>query len=131
MVIDDILIRKFRAPVYGSMVWIVVCDNIHKAIDAIEDMTHLRIAKEKDKPYIEAYTYANVDKTYKCHIILFVTPQAKPGAIGHECKHAVNFLFWYHDVKLSLTNDQPECYYLENFIDRVHDAVKYYGKKVL
>lgn len=130
MVVDDVLIRKFHAPVYGSMVWIVVCKNIHKAIDTVEDLIHFRIATEEDKPFLDAYTYGNLDSTNFCHIIIFVRYDAAPGRIVHESLHAMNILFSYHNVRRNRKDDDHECYYLEDIVNRVHSAISLYAKKV-
>lgn len=106
----------------------MVCKNIHKAIDTVEDMIHFRIAKEKDKPFLDAYTYGNLDGSTFCHIIIFVRDNVAPGRVAHECDHARNILFSYHGVRRSRSNDEPESSYLEVLVNKVHDAIKSYKK---
>jgi hypothetical protein len=130
MVVNGVLIRKFRAPLYGSLIWIVVCKNIHKAIDTVEDIISYRIASEEVKPKLDAYAFSFDDGCNKQHMI-FVTHRTSPGAIAHEAKHLLNHLFSYHGVKLSLVNDEPECHYLETFVNKIHFAVNHFKKNII
>lgn len=129
MITDNILIRKFRAPVYNSRVWIVVAKNIPVAIDKLEDMTHFPILKKEESGQIEVYTFSYWDE--RVYTFIFVHPKAAPGSIAHEAKHAVNHIFGYHGVKLSTSNDEHECYYLDMFVEKIHLAIKHYKKNVL
>lgn len=125
----DVLIKKFRAPVYRNSVWVVVCDNIEKAIDKVEDMIHYRIVKQEDKKFVDAYTYAYTDTTVFNRVILFFTPNVTVGRLAHEAKHAINMIFNYHGVKLSYANDEHECYYLEDFVNQICRTIKKFHKK--
>ena len=118
-----ILLQKSRLPVFKATIWIVIGNDVEKAIDYIEDKTSELIAKQKDKKYIRAYTYAYETTDHKRKYMLFFKYTAKPGEIAHEVKHLINILFSWHGYKLSLTNDEMECYYLEDIVDKVYDAI--------
>ncbi len=123
-----ILLQKSRLPVFKATIWIVIGNDVEKAIDYIEDKTSELIAKQKDKKYIRAYTYAYETTDHKRKYMLFFKYTAKPGEIAHEVKHLINILFSWHGYKLSLTNDEMECYYLEDIVDKVYDAISKYKK---
>lgn len=125
---NNILIRKTRIPVYRSRLWIVICPSLTKAIDKVEDQINTKIHSDKDKLSTRAYTYASIDENGAKTFILILRPASKPGEIAHETKHLLNIIFNWHGVKLSLTNDEPECYYLERMIDQVHNTIKQYKK---
>ncbi len=123
-----ILLQKSRLPVFKATIWIVIGNDVEKSIDYIEDETSEVIAKQKDKKYIRAYTYAYESPDNKRKYMLFFKYTAKPGEIAHEVKHLVNILFNWHGYKLSITNDEMECYYLEDIVDKVHSAIMRYKK---
>lgn len=123
-----ILFHKFRLPVFKATVWVIIGDTVEEAMNFAEDKTSEKIIKEKDKKYVKAYTYAYESETSKRRYMLFFTHKAKPGEIAHEVKHLINILFLWHGYKLSLTNDEMECYYLEDMVDRVHNTIKRYKK---
>jgi hypothetical protein len=127
---NNVLIRKLRAPVYKSSLWIVICKDIVKAIDTVEDLVDHRIIAQEDKKTTDAYTYGYYGHDGIQRIIIFVNHKAKPGRIVHEVKHAVNVIFNWNGTKLSLTNDEHECYYLETIVDKVYDAIKLFSRKI-
>lgn len=120
-------IKKIKVPTYGGPMWIVVSKNISSAIDKIEDIIYDSVHME-NRQY-RSYTFANDDNRGRYRIIIFIRPQSPPGEIAHECKHAVNLIFSSKGVKLSLCNDEHECYYLERIIDFAHRAISEYRKK--
>ncbi len=123
-----ILLHKSRLPVFKATIWIVIGNDVEKAIDYIEDKTSEIIAKQQDKKYIRAYTYAYETEDHKRKYMLFFKYTAKPGEIAHEVKHLINILFNWHGYKLSVINDEMECYYLEDIVDTVHDIISKYKK---
>lgn len=127
---SNVLIHKFRAPVYRNPIWIIVSDNIEKSFDVVEDMLHFRIVKDADRKLIDAYTYAYSDSSTFGRIFIFFHYNVRIGRMVHEVKHAINLIFQYSGVRLSLTNDEHECYYLETITDKVENAIKDYKKKV-
>jgi hypothetical protein len=129
MVVDNVLIHKFRAPVYRNIIWVVVSDNIEKSFDVVEDLVHFRIVKDKDRKLIDAYTYAYSDSSVFGRLFIFFHYKVHLGRMIHEIKHAVNLIFQYSGVRLSLTNDEHECYYLETITDKVLGVIKKYKEK--
>ena len=123
-----VVLHKFRVPVFKATVWVVIGTTIEKTIDFVEDKTSIVVAKEEDKKYIRAYTYAYENHRGVKKYILFFKYTAKPGEVAHEVKHLINTLFLWHGQKLSLTNDEMECYYLEDLVDKVWDSLKRYKK---
>jgi hypothetical protein len=126
----DVLINKFRMPVFNVAVWIVVGKSVRQAIDHIEDMISARIMKEEEKGYVRALTFSFEDDQRVKRFLLIFSNKATPGEIAHECKHLINMLFSFHGFKLSLTNDEMECYYLHDVVDRVHNTIKKYMRLV-
>ena len=120
------IIRKLRIPTYGGRLWVIVCPSIKHAIDRLEDMTNESIHLKDQRGY-QSYMYANTDERERHRVMMFFKPNAKVGDIAHECKHAVNIIFNYRGVKLSLTNDEPECYFLDWMVTAVDRAVKSYA----
>lgn len=123
----NLLIKKTRLQTYRSKFWVVVCPSISYAVDKIEDITHAKITTE-DMGSVRAYAYSYTDQRGARAFFLFLRPTSKPGEIAHESKHLVNFIFSYFGVKLSLSNDEPEAYFLERIVDTAHLAIKQYKK---
>lgn len=123
------LIRKLTVPVYKSALWIIVNPSVHAAIDYVEDMINTRIATDREKSYIRAMMFAEEKENRARRFMIFLSPKAKPGEIAHECKHLVNMVFKWHGERLSLSNDENECYYLEDIVDKVHKTIALYKKK--
>jgi hypothetical protein len=125
---NNLHITKLRLPVYGGSVWIIICPSIAKALDWAEDqMSHPIIAPE-DKSKSLGYCYSLYEEGRRRYL-LFLKPNAKPGTIAHECNHLVNMMFSWHGIKLSTSNDEAECYYLDFMVDRTHSAINTYKKK--
>jgi hypothetical protein len=130
--INEVQIRKFKAPGYNTRIWTVVSNSFLKSIDAVEDRIDHKMLTEEERTgsrSILAYTYAYTKATGGYHILIFLKPTAKPGIIAHECKHAVNFIFQWHGQKLSLDNDEHECYMLDWLVDQAHNSIKKYKSK--
>lgn len=121
-------ITKLKFPTYHSSLWIVIDKTLYSAFDKIEDITNERIVNPKEIRSIRAYTFAYEKESGGYRVILFFKQTVKPGEIAHEAKHAINVIFAWHGARLSLTNDEAECYTLEWIVDRCHDAIKKYKK---
>lgn len=128
MIKPTILFHKFRLPVFKATVWVIIGNTVASAIDFAEDKTSEKIIKNEDRKYTRAYTYAYENEQGKRKYMLFFKHTAKAGEIAHEVKHLINILFLWHGYKLSPTNDEMECYYLEDIIDRVHSTISRYKK---
>lgn len=126
---QDIYIRKLRVPVYNTSLWIVVSPSLIRSIDYVEDLIDIPILKEEDKKSARAFTFGYTNHKGAQRFILFLRPRSKPGEVGHEVKHLINIIFNWNGVKLSTTNDESECYYLETLLDKVHNTVNFYKKK--
>lgn len=126
---DSVLIRKTRVPTYRSRLWIVVSPSIIRAIDVVEDQIDTKVHGDKDKLSTSAYTYASIDEKGRKTFILFLRPGSKPGEVAHECLHVLNLVFLWHGVKLSLTNDEPQTYLMEDIVNKAHNAIKYYKRQ--
>lgn len=125
----NIEITKFRFPVFKSFISVIVSNNIAQAIDFMEDKMAQRIHDPATKKFTRAYMYAYEDELNKRKYLLFIKPSAKPGEIAHEVKHLINIMFKWHGYRLSIDNDELECYYLEDIVNRVHSAILRYKKK--
>jgi hypothetical protein len=107
---------------------VLIGNTVRQAIDYAEDKTSEKIAVEEEKKNIKAYTYAYEAEDGKKKYMLFFKYSAKPGEIAHEVKHLINILFNWHGYKLSITNDEMECYYLEDVVNKVHSTIARYKK---
>jgi len=123
------MVTKFKSPIYGTNIWIVVSNSFYRAFDDIEDIIDKKIVEPEEVKSIKAYTYAYERPDGKYRMILFFKPNSDPGIIAHESKHVVNLIFSWHGVKLSITNDEHECYLLGHIVNRCHNAIKKYKKK--
>lgn len=123
-----ILLHKFKVPVFKAVIQIIVGNTVGNAIDFAEDRTSLKIAKDSEKIALRAYTYAYENEQGKRRYMLFFKYTARPGEIAHEVKHLINILFRWHGYNLSLTNDEMECYYLDDMVDKVHNVINRYKK---
>lgn len=123
-----ILLHKFKLPVFKVTIWVLIGNTVRQAIDYAEDKTSEKIAVEEEKKNIKAYTYAYEAEDGKKKYMLFFKYSAKPGEIAHEVKHLINILFNWHGYKLSITNDEMECYYLEDVVNKVHSTIARYKK---
>jgi len=123
-----VLIRKYRVPAYRTRLWVVVSPSLMASIDKVEDLLDHKIIKDKDRKSTRAYTYCFEDHKGRYQMLCFYNPHSKPGEIAHEAKHTLNIIYQWHGVKLSLTNDEPECYLLEWMVDRIHQTIKDFKK---
>ena len=128
MIINDVLIRKLKIPVFKTRLWIVISKSISKSIDTVEDIIDHKIIEESGKRSTKAYMYAYEHVDGKYTLILFLKDTAKPGTVAHECSHAVKVCLHWHGVKPSYTNDENEAYMLEWLVDQVHFTLKRYNK---
>ena len=122
-------IYKFKAPLYKTQVWVVVGSSVGKSIDYVEDLIDFKIHSDENRSSTRAYTYSYVAENHKQRALLFFKEGAKAGEIAHEVKHLINILFSWYGVKLSTANDEHECYYLEQIIDKVHYYMDKHKKK--
>lgn len=118
-----IVVDKFKFPLFNSTIWVIIGTTVKYAIDHMEDITCEKIAVDEEKKSISAYTYAYQTEDGKKRYMLFFKPYARPGEIAHEAKHIINILFNWHGQKLSTTNDELECYYLEHLVNKVHKSI--------
>lgn len=122
------VIEKFKVPIYRSLLTVIVTNTIMKSIDLLEDQVDVKVHSDSERSSTRAYTFAYVEESGVKKFYLFLRPNCKPGELVHEIKHVVNLIFLWHGAKLSLTNDEPECYYLEQITNKVFEAVKKYNK---
>lgn len=115
-------IKKLRVPVYRNVLWVIVSNNLTSAIDYMEDLTDENIHMQ-DKHY-QAYTYAGITEKGTPRIMLFLTPKSPLDLVCHEVKHVVNLVFAYNGVRLSLSNDEHECYYLQEVLKMVLEVLR-------
>lgn len=115
------IIRKFRLPIYSDRIWVVVHPSIRKAIDHVEDQIDQTILKSPNNADALCFTYKDTNGTNRT--ILFFKPTVNPGVIAHEAKHAINFIFAWSGVRLSIDNDEPECYLLEYLVNKIHSIL--------
>lgn len=120
---NRVAITKIKAPVYNTPVWIVISQSFYAAIDKVEDLIDKKIAEDNYIKGLHALTYIYYDHKGSPRIIFFFKPNSRPGLIAHESKHAVNAIFAYNGVRLSVSNDESECYYLDWLVERCHNAL--------
>ncbi len=120
--------EKYNVPIYRSLLTIIVTNNVMKSIDLLEDQIPVKVHSEEERNSTRAYTFAYVAENGAKKFYLFLRPNCKPGELVHEIKHVVNLIFLWHGAKLSLTNDEPECYYLEQVVDKVFATVARYKR---
>lgn len=130
MLINNVFIKKLKIPVYGSSLWVVISDNIPRAIDTIEDLIDKRIEEDTKKKSYGALSYAYEDHDGRYRLMIFLKNNASAGEVAHEANHTVNTVLLWHGVKPSFTNDEAECYLLERIVDKVHNVLKQYHKAV-
>lgn len=123
-----ILFHRFRVPVFKAVIWIIVGNTVENAIDFAEDKTAEKIADYEERKTLRAYAYAYTNEQGKGRYMLFLKYTAKPGEIAHEVKHVINLLFHWHGYRLSATNDEMECYYLDDMVNKVHNVINRYKK---
>lgn len=128
-----ILVHKFKLPVFKATVHIVVGNTIREALDWAEDRTSEVLGKytEKEKLSMRANTQAYTDESGRGKYYLLFKYTAKPGEISHEVKHLINLAFMWHGHALSAENDEMECYYLEDIVDRAYRTVQRFRKKYI
>jgi hypothetical protein len=125
---NKVLIKKIRLPIYNTSFWIVVSKSLHKAVDTVEDLIDNQIINPEDKKSIRAYMYAYTDPEGKPKVMVFLKPTAKPGEIAHEVNHAMNVVFCWAGMRISTSNDEHQCYYLEYMVDKVHKTLESFKK---
>jgi hypothetical protein len=128
--VGDVLIKKLKAPIYETALWIIISPNVIRSIDAVEDIVDHRIIKEEGKKSTDAYTYAYQEHDGTMKVLVFLTNKASAGRIAHEANHAVNFILGWHGVKPSFSNDEGESYYLEQIVDKIHRTIKQYNERI-
>ncbi len=120
-------IKKVKIPTYGGKLWVIISPSIKHAIDKVEDITFENIHMKDQRGYV-SYMYSGLDEKQKHRVMIFIKPNATPGEIAHECKHAVNIVFSYRGIRLSVSNDEPECYLLDWMVTTVHRTLDEYRK---
>ncbi len=123
-----VLITKTRVPVYRSSLWVVISNSVINAIDHVEDQVNIKIHSDEHRNSTKAYAFGQVDESGKKQFMLFLKPNCQPGELAHEVKHIVNMIFNWHGVKLSVTNDESECYFLERITNKVYHTINQYKK---
>lgn len=124
-------IKKLKAPLYRTPIWVIVHPSISKAIDFVEDKVDfpLESRKQKGEGRSTMATAISLEDPQGCQrVFLFLRPSSKPGEIAHECKHTLNRIFQWYGVRLSVTNDESECYYLDWLVDHAHSVINKYKK---
>lgn len=128
---SNILVHTFRLPLFKGTVYVVVADNIRTAIDWAEDRTSEVLGRdsEEEKISTKAAIHAFMDEKGKSKYFILLNHSTTPGTIAHEVKHLINMAFSWYGYKLSLTNDEMECYYLEDIVNKVYNTVQRFKKK--
>lgn len=126
---SKVLVHKFKLPVFKGTVYIIVGNTTQAAIDWAEDKTSEVIAKPEHKKSIKAYAYCYLEENGKSTYMLFFSHTAKPGELAHEAKHMLNNAFVWYGHKLSPHNDEVECYYLGEIVNKCYNTIKRWKKK--
>lgn len=124
---SKILIKKYKIPTFNYQLQVIISPSLQQAINLVEDRTHVKIPADGIAA-TSAFAYFYSDEKNRAVFMLFLRPTSKPGEIAHEAKHLVNFVFSYAGVRLSLTNDESECYFLGRIVDMVHNTINNYKK---
>lgn len=124
---SKILIKKYKIPTFNYRLQVIISPSLQQAINLVEDKTHIKIGLEQVGS-VKAFAYFYQDDSNRAVFMLFLRPSSRAGEVAHEAKHLVNFIFQYAGVKLSLTNDESECYFLERIVDMAHNTINQYKK---
>lgn len=124
-----VLFQTFKLPIFEATIWVIVANTLQAGIEYARDKTSEIILKDEDIKGTAAYTYAYCSEKGVKQYILFFKYNTSPGTIAHETKHLINILFSWHGYKLSISNDEMECYYLGNIVDKVYKIVNIYKTK--
>ena len=125
-----VFIRKYKPHTYTTRMWVVVSMDLEKAVSVVEDQTHYSL--NLGPSYLKSadvITSMIIDHDGSQRIFIFIRPTVSNGRVAHEANHAMNYIFSHHGVKLSLTNDEHQCYYLEMIVDRIYRALDRFIKK--
>ena len=125
---NEVIVSKFRAPTYGLSIWVVVCRSFKKSSDFIEEHFDEKCMDKEDMASTRAFAFCPYDENGVPHVVLLFKPHATINEICHECNHAKNLIFQYHGVKLSLSNDESESYFLGWMAGACDRAIKKYKK---
>ena len=124
-----VLVHKFKLPAFKGTVYIIVGRTTQAAIDWAEDKTSEVIAKPEDKKSIKAYSYSYQKENGGSVYMLMFSYTAKPGVMAHEAKHLLNCAFVWYGHKLSPHNDEVECCFLEEIVNKCYNTVQRFRKK--
>lgn len=128
MIKADVGFFRFKLPVYNATIWVFISKSLYKSVELARDKSSETIIKDEDIKNTAAYTFSYKTETGGQRYMLFLKPNSKPGEIAHEAKHLINQLFSWHNYKLSVTNDEFECYYLELVVDKIHHFINKFKK---
>jgi len=112
--------KIFKVPIYKGKFAVCIGDNIHEAGEAIG----LRLTESA-----EGFLALAVSKENNKGVWAVLFPKESiylHGAIAHEAKHIVNYIFADRGVLLDTENDEAECYFLGWVVDRIYEAIQQY-----
>jgi hypothetical protein len=129
MLKNGVYIKKLKIPTYRTTLWVVVADHLPVAIDTVEDVIDHKIDDGDIGRTSVALTYAYTREDGKRHILIFLKPRPKAGTIAHEALHAIHFVYLWHGVRPSYSNDEAQAYFLDWMVETCYGALRAYRRE--
>lgn len=107
------LIKKFRVPIFGSLVYICVTDNLKKIHE------HFKL----DESVINIEDDAAAVTLVFSNTFIVGYTQTDIGTVCHEVLHLVHRILKHVGVEPSFTNDETEAYLFDFIIKKVDSIV--------
>jgi hypothetical protein len=109
---NRIIKHKINIPIYYGYLIVICADDVEE------------IAKKYDVPGIknkchDAYVFRNKTNEY----VYVQKASITYGAVAHEAKHLVNYIFSDRGIKLDVENDEAECYLLGWIVNKIHKYI--------
>ena len=113
------MMKSFRVPIYGFMCRVICTDSIAKALK------RYHIEEDSIAPSTSAAVYCMThNQTGGVDFILFVNGKLSFGDMAHECAHLAGAVLSYIEDKPSYEEDEPFCYLLGWFVDKIYPILK-------
>lgn len=115
--------KNYIIDVYRSKLTVVITDDM---VAAAGDFP-LQMDKDKLEHSMGVFNYY---RDVPLHCFMILREDITPGEIAHEAFHMVAYLMDYIGSNLDGESEEPYAYLLTCIVDKIHNALDLYNKKL-
>jgi len=115
------MIKRVKIPIYGGTLSFVIAKTIDEGAAEIKTEIDENLANGSSAICLRR----------DCLFFAIIIEEEvidRPDIIAHESKHLVNYVFEDRGIRLDVTNDEAECYFLGWVVKEFHKAIDQYKK---